>query len=204
MPSPQLILQARVLLRHGEALRRLHAWIVLGAGEERLRVLNCIAMVRGDVPSLFDHVLAFVEVSVAHMPILRLPALPIAVDISEVVHRLACRKPGQGSEAAPNRWIAFSLSLSNRRLVKLLHIAVIGQQFGALVAAVRLPDDLVTRHCRVHFSERSLIRRSVSQFWITAWLCDEEARVGHVSCKGGRNARVRVIGVWTKLWLGVL
>ena len=114
MPSLQLSLQARVLLRHGETLRSLHAWIVLGAGKEPLRVLNCIAMVRGLFPSLFDHVMAFVKVSVAHMPVLRLPSLPITVDISEVVHSLACRKPGQGSEAAPNRWIAVSLSLGNR------------------------------------------------------------------------------------------
>ena len=114
MPTLQLRLQARVLLRHGEALRRLHAWIVLRACEKPLRVLYSLTVVGGNVPSLFDHVLAFVEVSVAHMPVLRLPALPIAVDISEVVHRLACRKPGQGPEAAPNRRIAVSLSLSNR------------------------------------------------------------------------------------------
>ena len=153
MPSLELRLHSGVLLGHGEALGRLHAWVVLGAGEKALGVLDCVAVVRGDVAPLLAHVLAFVEVSVAHMPVLRLTALPIAVDISEVVHSLACREPGQGSQPAAHRRVTVRLPLGNRRLVKLLHVAVVGEELGALIAALCLPDDLVTRHRGVHFGE---------------------------------------------------
>ena len=89
---PLLLLRWRI---RGKA-RRLQASVMIGAGEQIMRVVNNITIgFTRDLTPLLAHgpmILALVEVGMADVPVLALPILSIILYLVEVMHSLTLRE----------------------------------------------------------------------------------------------------------------
>jgi len=166
---------------------------VVRARQKSLRIVNRInTNVRGDLSLFLAHIVTFMEVSVAHMPVLALATLPVAIDVPEVMDGLAGRETRQRAQAAANRasTVGLLLPLIDRRRIGIA--AVFGEHLRAMLAALRLLDNPMARHRRVHLSYRCLMRSRI-ELARSARLGDKEARVGHILSELGRDTRVGVL-----------
>ena len=133
-----------------------------------------------------------------HMAVLGMAALPIAVDVAEIMNSLTRRKSGKGAQSAANRASAFLLVSVHGRGVNVA--AVSRQQLGTIVAAFCLLCYSMACHSGVNLCGRGIVRLWIVTGAIESWPCNEETGIGHVTSESRRQSRLRVLCSRAQLW----